>query len=136
MFFMVIENKGSRVLESLNRIKSKPLPQPKPKIPSFSLNEGREPRIEAENTFVMNVEKSLRKVEELDAKMKKDSSNYLSLYWEFVEAEKKFIDAVQAMEERKLRVPENFMRRIEHRKQMINERKTRASTQGTTDKKF
>ncbi len=131
---MIIDNKGSRVLEALNRIKDKPLPKPKPKIPSFSINENREPRIEAENSFVANVEKSLRKVEELDAKMKKDSSNYLSLYWEFVEAEKKFLDAIQAMEERKIRVPDNFMRRIDNRKQMINERKTRASAQGKSDK--
>ncbi|GEM_PF-3186607 len=130
---MSITNSGSRVLESLSRIKDKPLPKPKPKIPSFSISQN-EPRFEAENAFIINVEKTLRKVEDLDAKMKKDSSNYLSLYWELVEAEKKFLEAVNAMEERKLRVPENFMRRIDHRKHLIETRKSRASTQGSNDK--
>jgi len=68
------------------------------------------------------IEKAIRVIEGYHAKMNKDSESYLALFYDLKKAEKEFLELLKEAEQKQLRIPLPFMKRIEAIRAKIDDR--------------
>jgi len=106
----------SRVLEALERLKSQEKPRWYKEKPIIIKKERSEP---VKTLQQHKVKEILSAIENMEKKMKQDSRNYLSMYWDLAKLEKKFLAAVEEMEKSNIKPAELFDNEIQKRKQKI-----------------
>ena len=74
--------------------------------------ERRQPTITPETVYMRNIEKLMTNLETLKAKMKQDSGQYLSMYYDMKKAEKEFLDAINDPETKLYDLPDTFIHKV------------------------
>ncbi len=106
----------SRVMETLERLKA----QEKPKGYKYRTTIIKKERSEPVKTIQQHkVKETLSSIDNMEKKMKSDSKNYLSMYWDLIKLEKKFLAVVAELERSNIKPPELFGNEIQKRKEKI-----------------
>ncbi len=108
---------NNRVLESLMKLKSQERPKGyKEPVIFKSIPAKSEPVRTLQQHKVKDI---IASIENMERKMKSDSSNYLNLYYDLIKLEKKFLEAVAEMEKGNVNTPELFEAEISRRRAKI-----------------
>ncbi len=119
-------------VEILKRLKEQEA-KPKAKLESFSFGKKQDIIVDKpEQTTVFrerpknipehNIDMLMRDIESLERKMK-ETSNYLSLFYEMKESEEKFMKNVEFLEKQNIQIGPDIKKRIEYRKGIIERKK-------------
>jgi polyhydroxyalkanoate synthesis regulator phasin len=118
----------SEILKRLKEQESKP----RAKLESFSSGKKQDIIIDRPQTMVFrerphnipehNIDILMRDIESLEKKMK-DTSNYLSLFYEMKELEEKFMKNIEFIEKQNIDIGPDIKKRIEFRKNIIEKKK-------------
>lgn len=76
-----------------------------------------------EITFIRRVESLIKNIQVIQRKMRSDSGQYLSLYYDMKKAQKEFLTATEDPEMQYLDLSDVFLKRVEEMKRMIAENK-------------
>ena len=116
-----------KTIDVLRRLKSQES-KPKPNFESYSSSPQkpnvvkREEPVQIVNLPQRNIENLMRKIEEIEKRMKSGSSSYFNLYYDLKNAEQNFLKEVEKIKRGSFQIPETSMKRINERVSMIEKR--------------
>lgn len=119
-------------VEILKRLKEQEA-KPRAKLETFSVEKRQDVIVDKpqqttvfrerpENIPEHNIDMLMRDIESLERKMK-DTSNYLSLFYEMKELEEKFMKNVEFIEKQNIQIGPDIKKRIEYRKGIIERKR-------------
>ncbi len=112
------------IRERLERLKNAP---PKVTLPlsdqERSTPTERKPMITPESVYMRKVEKLIANLESMKARMKSDSGQYLSMYYDLKKAEKEFLESIEEPEAKFYDLPDAFLHRVAAIREKIETKK-------------
>jgi hypothetical protein len=110
----------SKVRERLEKLKDRPtrgIPPMRRETPRDSV------LLSPEITFIRKIESLIKEIQVIRRKMRADSGQYLSLYYDMKKAKKVFLEAIEDPEMQYLDLSDVFLKRVNEMKQLIADNK-------------